>query len=89
MKIDRNLPNRQKSFETAITNVAQMFIDVSSWEPDNLTSKLEPQIHAKREEVLLHGEEVLNSFQVTIFNLASDGGVHLTRFKTNPSCVSE
>jgi hypothetical protein len=73
MNTDSNSPNRQKSFETAVTNVAQMFIDVASWDPDTLTSKLEPQIYAKREEVLLQSEELLNSFQVTIFNVVDHG----------------
>jgi hypothetical protein len=50
-----------------------MFIDVASWGPDSLASKLEPQIHAKREEVLLQSEELLNSFQVTIFNVVHHG----------------
>jgi hypothetical protein len=63
-----------------------MFIDVSSWELDTLAAKLEPEIHAKREEVLLHGDELLNSFQVTI-PLASQW-IYLTLRSYNVACIS-
>ena len=55
---------RQESFETAVRNVAQRFIEASVNQPDTIIYRLEPETHANRERALIEGDEILNSFQV-------------------------
>jgi hypothetical protein len=61
---DRLLLNRQRAFETEISNMAQSFIGAAASEADSITSRLEPEVQSKRAEILLRGDEILDSFQV-------------------------
>jgi len=56
--------NRQRAFETAISDMAQTFISAAANETDTITTRLEPEVQSKRADILLRGDEILDSFQV-------------------------
>jgi hypothetical protein len=61
---DHLLLNRQRAFEIAISDMARTFIDAPANEADTVTTRLAPEVQSKRAEILLRGDEVLDSFQV-------------------------
>ncbi|KIM26188.1 hypothetical protein M408DRAFT_330748 [Serendipita vermifera MAFF 305830] len=55
--------SRERELQIGVQNVARLFIEASGTPADNIFTRLEPNVQKRREEILIDGEKLLDSFQ--------------------------